>query len=131
MSPFSRRDCVALHFTWRYDWEGVKQLLPRIEERLAPFDARPHWGKLFTIPASTLQARYERLPDFRALLESFDPNGIFRNTFLETLVFSYRFSIASRGPQPIPTSTWARVGVPAIDGCWSWRRSDPPRKHRT
>jgi xylitol oxidase len=88
MSPFYRRDCVALHFTWRYDWEGVKQLLPRIEERLAPFDARPHWGKLFTIPAPTLQARYERLPDFRALLESFDPNGIFRNTFLETFVFS-------------------------------------------
>ena len=24
MSPFYRRDCVALHFTWRYDWEGVK-----------------------------------------------------------------------------------------------------------
>jgi xylitol oxidase len=65
----------------------VKQLLPRIEERLAPFYARPHWGKLFTIPAPTLQARYQRLPDFRALLESFDPTGKFRNTFLETLVF--------------------------------------------
>ena len=88
MSPFYRRDCVALHFTWRYDWERVKHLLPRIEERLAPFDARPHWGKLFTIPAAILQARYARLPDFRALLESFDPNGTFRNAFLETLVFS-------------------------------------------
>jgi xylitol oxidase len=88
MSPFYRRDCAALHFTWRYDWESVKQLLPRIEERLAPFDARPHWGKLFTIPAPILQAGYERLPDFRALLESFDPSGKFRNTFLETFVFS-------------------------------------------
>jgi len=87
MSPFYRRDCVALHFTWRYDWDGVKQLLPRIEERLAPFDARPHWGKLFTIPAPVLQARYERLPEFRALLQSFDPNGTFRNAFLETFVF--------------------------------------------
>jgi alditol oxidase len=87
MSPFYRRDCVALHFTWRYDWEGVQQLLPRIEERLAPFDARPHWGKLFTIPAPTLQARYERLSEFRALLQSFDPKGTFRNTFLETFVF--------------------------------------------
>jgi alditol oxidase len=87
MSPFYQRDCVALHFTWRYDWDGVKQLLPRIEERMAPFDARPHWGKLFTIPAPTLQARYERLPDFRALLESFDPKGTFRNAFLETFVF--------------------------------------------
>ena len=87
MSPFYRRDCVALHFTWRYDWENVKQVLPHIEQRLAPFDARPHWGKLFTMPAATLRARYERLPDFRALLESFDPTGKFRNAFLDTLLF--------------------------------------------
>jgi xylitol oxidase len=87
MSPFYRRDCVALHFTWRYDWDAVKQLLPHIEERLAPFDPRPHWGKLFTMSAPTLQTRYERLPDFRALLEFFDPIGEFRNTFLETFVF--------------------------------------------
>ncbi len=87
MSPFYGRDCVALHFTWRFDWDGVRQLLPRIEERLLPLDARPHWGKLFTISAPTLQARYERLPDFRALLASFDPNGTFRNAFLETYIF--------------------------------------------
>jgi xylitol oxidase len=87
MSPFYRRDCVALHFTWRFDWEGVRRLLPRIEERLLPLDARPHWGKLFTISAPTLQPRYERLRDFRALLESFDPNGTFRNAFLETYIF--------------------------------------------
>ena len=87
MSPFYRRDCVALHFTWRYDWDRVKQLLPRLEERLALFDARPHWGKLFTMPAPALQARYERLADFRALVKSFDPKGTFRNTFLERSVF--------------------------------------------
>ncbi|MBV9596750.1 MAG: FAD-binding protein [Chloroflexi bacterium] len=87
MSPFYRRDSVALHFTWRYDWENLKLLLPRIEKRLAPFDPRPHWGKLFTMPAPRLQACYARLPDFRALLESFDPQGTFRNTFLETMVF--------------------------------------------
>jgi xylitol oxidase len=66
----------------------VKQLLPRIEERLAPFEPRPHWGKLFTMLAPTVQARYERLPDFRALLESFDPKGTFRNTYLESLLFT-------------------------------------------
>jgi xylitol oxidase len=87
MSPFYRRDCAALHFTWRYDWDGVKQLLPRIERQLAPFDPLPHWGKLFTIPASTLQARYERLADFRGLLEAFDPKGRFRNAFVERYVF--------------------------------------------
>jgi alditol oxidase len=87
MSPFYQRDSVALHFTWRADRQGVQQLLPAIEERLAPFEARPHWGKLFTMPAPVLQARYERLADFRALLESVDPKGTFRNAFLETFVF--------------------------------------------
>ncbi|MBV9354710.1 MAG: FAD-binding protein [Chloroflexi bacterium] len=87
MSPFYRGDCVALHFTWRYEWERVKQLLPRIEEQLTPFEPRPHWGKLFTIPASVLQARYERLADFRGLLGSFDPSGKFRNDFVERYVF--------------------------------------------
>ena len=86
MSPFYRRDCAALHFTWKYNWDAVKQLLPQIEERLAPFDARPHWGKLFTIPMQTLQSRYERLSDFRALLESFDPQGTFQNTFLTSFI---------------------------------------------
>ncbi len=27
----------------------MKQVLPVIEKELAPFNARPHWGKLFTI----------------------------------------------------------------------------------
>jgi hypothetical protein len=106
--PVYRRNCVALHFTWRYDWEGVKQLLPRIGERLAPFDARPHWGKLFTTPAPTLRARYERLPDFRTLVEYFDPKGTFRNTFLETFVFGNEFSIANRWPPAEHPATSAR-----------------------
>ena len=43
-------------------------MLPIIEEILAPFDACPHWGKLFTMPATRIQALYEKLPDFQHLL---------------------------------------------------------------
>ncbi len=58
-----------------------------IEAQLAPFGARPHWGKLFTTPATHLEALYPRLSDFRQLLRHYDPEGKFRNRFLDTYIF--------------------------------------------
>jgi xylitol oxidase len=87
MSPCYQQACVAIHFTWKKDWPAVKELLPLLEEQLAPFDARPHWGKLFTIPPARLQALYARLPEFQQLLRSYDPQGKFRNAFLNTYIF--------------------------------------------
>ena len=87
MSPCYRQPCVGLHFTWVKDWPAVRELLPVLEEQLAPFDARPHWGKLFTTPPAQLRPLYEKLPDFRDLLQSYDPHGKFRNAFLETYLF--------------------------------------------
>ena len=40
-------DRVGLHFTWQPRQPEVEALLPTIEAALAPFGARPHWGKLF------------------------------------------------------------------------------------
>lgn len=87
MSPCYKRDCVAIHFTWKQDWEAVQRVLPMIEEQLAPFEARPHWGKLFTMPPAHLQSLYKKLPEFRQLLERYDPHGKFRNSFLDKYVF--------------------------------------------
>jgi xylitol oxidase len=87
MSPCYKQACVAIHFTWKKDWPAVSKLLPVIEEQLAPFDARPHWGKLFTMPPARLQSLYERLPEFQQLLRSYDPQGKFRNAFLDTYIF--------------------------------------------
>ena len=87
MSPCYRQACVAIHFTWRKDWEGVRRVLPLIEERLAPLDARPHWGKLFTMPPERVQSAYPKLADFQRLLRSYDPQGKFRNEFLDMYIF--------------------------------------------
>jgi xylitol oxidase len=87
MSPCYQQDCVAVHFTWNQDGEGVSKLLPLLEQILAPFEARPHWGKLFTMPPERLRSLYERLPHFRRLLEAYDPEGKFRNAFLEKYIF--------------------------------------------
>jgi xylitol oxidase len=88
MSPCYKQACVAIHFTWKQDWDGVRNVLPIIEEKLEPFDARPHWGKLFTMSHERLQSLYEKLPDFRALLQHYDPQGKFRNEFLDKYIFA-------------------------------------------
>lgn len=87
LSPCYQQACVGLHFSWRRDWPSVQKLLPLIEDALAPFEPRPHWGKLFTMPAAQVQSRYPKLADFRALLGEFDPGGKFRNAFLDEYVF--------------------------------------------
>jgi xylitol oxidase len=88
MSPGYEQDCVEIHFTWKQDWEAVRQVLPLIEDVLAQFDARPHWGKLFTMEPARLQSLCKKLPEFRQLLQDYDPQGKFRNTFLDKFVFS-------------------------------------------
>jgi alditol oxidase len=88
MSPCYGQACVGIHFTWKPEWEAVRQLLPQIEAALAPFEARPHWGKLFTMAPEQVRARFPKLPEFRELLHAFDPRGKFRNAFLETYIFA-------------------------------------------
>jgi alditol oxidase len=87
MSPAYGRPSVAIHFTWKQDWPNVRRLLPIIEKELAPFQVRPHWGKLFTISRAELQSRYPKMPEFTRLATKFDPNGKFRNEFLNTHIF--------------------------------------------
>ncbi|MGV9562253.1 FAD-binding protein [Streptomyces sp. NPDC003480] len=82
LSPAYGRDSVALHFTWVEDAAAVLPVVRRVEEALDAFEARPHWGKVFTTPAQTLRARYPRLGDFAALAAELDPAGKFRNAFV-------------------------------------------------
>lgn len=88
MSPCYGQRSVTIHFTLKQDVPGVTKLLPLIEEKLAPFNAKPHWGKLFTIDSRVLQSRYEKLSDFRQLASNYDPDEKFRNEFLNATVFA-------------------------------------------
>jgi len=87
MSPCYKQACVAIHFTWKQDWESVQRVLPLIEEALASFDARPHWGKLFTTSHARLKSLYEKFSDFQDLLQRYDPNARFRNAYLDKHIF--------------------------------------------
>lgn len=79
LSPFRGRDSVGVHFTWVRDVATVQPVLELVEETLAPFEPRPHWGKLFT--------RWPACPDrFRALVHRLDPGGKFANDYTRILL---------------------------------------------
>jgi xylitol oxidase len=82
LSPQYGQDTVAIHFTWQRDQAAVEGLLVEVEAALAPFDPRPHWGKLFLADARALAPRYPRLDDFVALNARSDRRGAFTNAWL-------------------------------------------------
>jgi xylitol oxidase len=83
MSMAYKRPSLALHFTWKPETEAVLKVVAQIEAKLAPFGARPHWAKVFTMNSGQIEPLYPRAKDFLALTREFDPKGKFRNAFLE------------------------------------------------
>ncbi len=86
MSPQHGRDTLAIAFTLQPEPDGVADALVEVEAALAPFGARPHWGKLFHHDAAAIVDLYPRRDDFVGLVERLDPRGAFRNAWLDSRV---------------------------------------------
>jgi xylitol oxidase len=83
LSTSFQRDTVALHFTWIKDTAAVTPVIAAMEHLLTPLGARPHWAKLFGMPPHVVRALYPRSADFQDLLGRYDPDGKFRNGFID------------------------------------------------
>lgn len=81
------RCSLAIHFTWKPEPAAVSRIIPQIEAKLAPFEPRPHWGKLFALKAAQLRTVYPRWNDFKELAQQLDPNGKFRNRYMDDAVW--------------------------------------------
>jgi len=57
------------------------------EALLLSLGGRPHWGKIMHAAAARLEPLYPKMADFRQLARAYDPEGKFRNEFLERHVF--------------------------------------------
>jgi xylitol oxidase len=77
---------LALHFTWINDEASVLAFLPTLESALAPFSARPHWGKLTTLSPSTIRERTPMWTEFASLRQALDPSGTFLNPYVSRLL---------------------------------------------
>jgi alditol oxidase len=84
LSPSHDRDSLAVHFTWRPEPEAVLPVVDALEGVLAPFAARPHWGKVFGTDPGALAATYPHHDDARRLRRELDPDDVLGNEFLDT-----------------------------------------------
>jgi len=83
LSPCQGRDTVCIHFTWIDDAEAVAPAVLAVERELAPYDARPHWGKVFSTDPDVVRSLYPRSAEFAALRSRLDPEGVFASTFVD------------------------------------------------
>lgn len=86
LSPSYQRDSACLHFTWIRDEAAIAPVVAAIEERLAVFDARPHWGKRFTVAPAEISRLYPRLDEFRGQMRELDPTAKFQNDLIRRLL---------------------------------------------
>jgi len=63
----------------------VLPVVALVEDALAPFKARPHWGKITTLDPAAILALYPRAADFAALRRRLDPAGQFANAYTAAL----------------------------------------------
>lgn len=88
LSMACQQDSLAIHFTWKRQWPEVQKILPLIQDKLAPFNPRPHWAKLSTYKADHFRKVYPRLDDFKSLANQYDPRGKFRNDLVTAELYS-------------------------------------------
>jgi xylitol oxidase len=86
LSPAQGRDSVAFHFTWYKNPDAVLPVVAELDAKLMPLGARPHWGKVTTAAPSDIVAAYPHVADFARLVRTLDPEGKFRNRFVDALV---------------------------------------------
>jgi alditol oxidase len=87
LSPSYGDDRIGIHFSWRREPDAVEAMTAEIEAMLLPLGARPHWGKIVHARAEQLSPLFPKLPAFRELARSYDPDRKFRNEFLDKHVF--------------------------------------------
>ena len=107
LSPAYERDSayIAVHMYKGMPYEDYFRAVEAIYQK---YDGRPHWGKMHTLDAATLAARYPHWQDFQRVRAALDPQGLYLNDYLRRL-----FGVDATGT-PLPGS--AASAAPKVDG---------------
>lgn len=84
LSPFYQRDGFAISCHNFHD-KDYKRYFAAIEPIFWKYDGRPHWGKIHSLKANEMAARYDRFDDFKRVRNELDPHGRFLNDHLKAL----------------------------------------------
>ena len=84
LSPAYQRDSayIAVHMYRGMPYQAYFQHVEAIFKR---YQGRPHWGKMHTRSAGELANLYPRWHDFQHIRSDLDPQGMFLNSYLNTL----------------------------------------------
>ena len=85
LSPASGRDSCQLG-AYMAQAEGIERYFRGFEERMRELGGRPHWGKEFHATPDELREMYPQLNAFVAAVREHDPDGVFRNRFLDRVM---------------------------------------------
>lgn len=85
LSPGYQRDSIwlSLYNIDRRNWDAQ---LAKFEAFARAHGGRPHWGKEASFDRAYLRTQYPRLDDFAALVARHDPDGKFRNPWLDGIL---------------------------------------------
>jgi L-gulonolactone oxidase len=74
---------VAIH---RYRGEPFEGYFRAVEHEMKALGGRPHWGKMHWRTREDLRPSYPRFDDFVAVRDRVDPERVFANPYLETVL---------------------------------------------
>jgi FAD/FMN-containing dehydrogenase len=85
LSPAYKRQTVTISLHQNNTlpfWDYFKDIEPVFRS----YGGRPHWAKKHTLTAKEIRALYPEWDRFSELRQRFDPNGVFLNPYLKTLL---------------------------------------------
>ena len=85
MSPHYQRDCIGIHFTWK-KVDAVYEFVKVVEAVLAPFNYRPHMGKVYSASPEYIRSVMPKMSDFVRLVKEIDPMNKFGNAMTDNLL---------------------------------------------
>lgn len=85
LSMFEGRDSCSISVHQHYTMDH-HNFFAAVEPIFWKYAGRPHWGKLHTLNARTLQALYPRWNEFARVRQALDPGGKFLNAHLSSIL---------------------------------------------
>jgi xylitol oxidase len=85
MSPHYQRDCIGIHFTWK-KVDAVYEFVKVVEAVLAPFNYRPHMGKVYSASPEYIRSVMPKMSEFIRLVKEIDPMNKFGNAMTNNLL---------------------------------------------